>query len=75
MKRRLFPVTRRRAEDRELEEAQRRAARSRVRASRDLKAAKDRLADSRAVAADLARHNQANRYDDWLERQFLGGRS
>lgn len=66
-------LTRRRRVDRELEAAKAATASSRLRAARELRTSETRLQDSQEVAGALARHNNANRYDDWLERRFLGG--
>jgi hypothetical protein len=66
---------RQRAADRELEEAARQTSQSGEQAKTDLQISTARARASQRVAAELARHNSANRYDDWLETHFLRGGS
>lgn len=66
---------RQRAADRELEEALQHTDQSGAQAETDLRISTQAARASQRVAAELARHNRANRYDDWLESHFLRGDS
>lgn len=49
------------------------AGRSKERADRDLKAQQEAAAESRQVADDLRRHNEANGFSEWLAQHLIGG--
>lgn len=68
-----FRLIRRRPADPELARAKRHTAVSGLRAEREYRTSVERLADSQSIASELARHNDANRYADWLERNVLRG--
>lgn len=68
-----FRLIRRRPADPDLSAAKRQTAASGLRAEREYRTSVERLADSQQVAHELLRHNDANRYADWLERAVLRG--
>lgn len=68
-----FRLIKRRAADPDLARAKRHTAASGLRAEQEYRTSVHRLADSQRIASELARHNDANRYADWLENTVLRG--
>ncbi|MFE2544822.1 DUF7620 family protein [Actinacidiphila glaucinigra] len=62
----------RRRKDSDLERARVQAKESTARAHEELQTSRANLSRSQAVAAALRLHNQANRYDTWLEQVLRG---